>query len=237
MKNDIHDLIYPAGLIAAVYVVASLFSPNAHAVDLEVGLGQTRYDCMSHGDGIWQQTYFAHSTDCNDPAYLIGVTGNADEYAPTDGMKWHIDYVYLGKVKNWSIITPDDYNYRSDVGRLDTSKALVNMYGRGSVQGVAFTLAPYKKFGEYEVSLEAGPYIHKPKWDVNVPDYCEVTGDPTFNSEYRHNPKIQPGAVVGAGITKGDWTLTWKIYFVQTSGDMYTGIWKRPTNIMLIKKF
>lgn len=171
------------------FILLFLLSFSAHAMDVDVAIGSTKF--QSSPNGIWWQQGFDNTRDLQSVSYSIGVS----DYA-WPSIRWRVAYSRLGHVQTSGIGTTDE-DYNGTDGCIANPCVQQALYTTdSSVRGFAFTLAPEKQFGAFKVFVEGGAFVYLMKFRAQMAPCrtCAVTWD----NEYREGWNFAPQ--LGAGI-------------------------------------
>lgn len=170
-----------------------LLCASAHAVDLDLGIGQAQY--QKPGNGIWYQEPFPNQFNLTPTTYSIGLTGYM-----TDSLRWRAGYLNMGSVTSSALAVADDANYNGH-GCNKPCLPLSHWYGTSHLDGIYFTALPEYKTGDWSFFAEGGFWIYRAKFDMDIPDWT-----PTFTHTehlYVSSDVHKIGSVLGLGIKYG----------------------------------
>jgi len=240
------------------FIAACLIActPIAHAASnaasIEVGAGVAR--STTQGDGIWYQAGLPHTLKLRSPAFLIGVTGDL-----TPSVAWHVDAVYLGSysVDSWDTAADADYSPATHQCLRNCSN-LAHFQGKGRVYGVAATLEAHTQ-GKWQVGIQAGPFLYRSSWSVQVPNYFAAAGWPADTTPeqvapwgwmpgglQRSKAGWRVGSVIGLTLRHDRMALSlaryndgkgWPMKYSDGTVDGWPPLWKGQTVLMLTYKF
>ncbi|MFM0270086.1 hypothetical protein PQQ59_05845 [Paraburkholderia aspalathi] len=148
---------------------------------------------------------------------------NAIEAAPrswTPGLRFHLTYANFGKVK-WSSMNPQDegdfagtgtqggYNIVTQSCVADNCGTFRKFDSTGGIQALALTIEPYWDLGSgWQLGLEAGPALYRSTWTAVATAESNGRFGPSGSQEtLTHPPKVQVGALVGAAVAKGPFSV------------------------------
>ncbi|SDR37773.1 hypothetical protein SAMN05443245_5264 [Paraburkholderia fungorum] len=198
---------------------------SAHAEQswfgFEAGLGVT--SATPVGDGVYFSKGFSHSTPNGSYGGRAGIVLNAIEAPPRSwkpGLRFHLTYSNFGKVK-WSSMNPQDAADFSNVGQqggysVVTQSCVDNNCGdfrkfdsTGGMQAISLTFEPYWDLGSgWQIGVEAGPALYKSTWTAIATAQSDGIFGPAGTQEtLTHPPRIQLGALFGASIAKGPFSV------------------------------
>ncbi len=209
-----------------------------HAADLEVGIGASLY--KDRGDGYWVQEAFQHKMDLGGQAFTMGVTGDVAQYGDI-GLAWHLAYVRLGTVHTQSMATPSDANYNARTkGCNGKCWPLANYVGTGNDQGIYFTLQPYWETQGWRFGIEAGPYLHKSRWNEDVQGWRPTENGQPLDLHVHNENRWAVGKVLGVSVSHKNLTLSFQ-YFKNADRvldhDTYGAVWGSTKTVMLKYQF
>jgi hypothetical protein len=197
---------------------------SAHAesfFQIEVGIGLTA--AKKTGDGIFYSKGFSHDTPNGSYGGRVGIVLNAIDAAPrswTPGLRFHLTHANFGKVK-WSSMNPQDqadfdgtgrqggYNVKT-LGCDDNNCGVFRKFdSTGGIQAISLTIEPYWDLGSgWQLGLEAGPALYRSSWTAVATTMSDGRFGPAGTQEtLTHPPKIQVGALVGASVAKGPFSV------------------------------
>jgi hypothetical protein len=209
-------------IIALVYLILTAPANASESFfRMEVGLGGAISKGM--GDGTWIQYGVSDQhQQLTTPAYLAGFTGDI-----TNHLSWHADYVYFGQQSASCTCVPDSqYNAHTHTA---SEAGYIPFSGTGHVQGVVFTLEPSYTWHGYRFAVEAGPWIGWNTWH-------ESRLDPAYPTETNlsHKTSAQISWVVGASISRGTFTLSYRYYNLPQKWNPYPGF-VTGTHMVMVK--
>ena len=172
-------------------LAAALFATlPAHAVDFELGFGETHY--IKQTDGVWYQDAYPYWMDLEDQNLSLGVSwkpGNT---------RYRAEFLALGKHFVNGIATSDGTYNPYFVAHCGQDCGLVSLVGRGSVSGVVLSASRDVPILGLPFYAEAGIYANVKKWQVNIGPVMGDGSRPTVELARKH--QIDYGPVVGFGI-------------------------------------
>lgn len=188
----------------------------------EAGLGVSRIADM--GDGVWiQQGAPDNKERKTTPALLAGVTGSVIERGRWD-LRWHADYVYLGEFSASVDGVPDQYYDPAHHVVLPTWKQSGLAYspfsGHGHIQGVPVTLDAGYAVNGWRIGLEAGGWAYWQTWHESL----EGFGKSTDWHDLSHKTQMQFSYVVGASVSRKDFSVSYRYYKTTGGGNPYPGL-------------
>lgn len=231
--------------IAAFVASLLLLIPVAHASPkIEIGAGASY--AQTFQDGIWYQEGFPHTLNLRSPIFLIGVTD-----AITPNLRWHVNWVHLGRYGMTALATSHDnhYNPTNSTHCNGPCLPLLHFAGSGTVSGIAATLEAHTT-GQWQFGVEAGPFLYRESWTVQIPDWYPVTQ--ISPAEFVQSGPIQPvyssqvqwvlGGVLGFSARQGNWTFSFRRYFDSKGfpghgDDRWPPLWKNHTAAMVTYTF
>lgn len=225
-------------LTAIAAGMALALSSVAHAeswLQFEAGVGGAAYQ---HGaNGLWYQDGFQHRLDLTAPAIEVGLTGDIYQ-ASHWGISWHADWAWLGTIHTQAMATPSDDNYNAKTKSCNGKCwPLANYLGSGHDQGFLVTIEPHYDVGGWRFGVEAGPYLHKSTWSVDVANWVSSPTATPINLHVENWHRWTLGAVVGASIEYKRFALQY-LYFMNgapsSNANPYPPIW-RGTHVLMAK--
>lgn len=186
-------------------LILALFIMPSHALDMELGLGQTRSSPAP--DSQYVQKTFPHARDLIGAAYYIGVT-QAFSHSPqwfnfwSNGMRYRLGWLDLGNVRTEAWATSDDANY-SGVGGgcYDMSRCRPEDLSKWDVfmrtKGIEISASPEWVAGPGHFFVKAGLFFHRPRINVRI---WRDDSDPA-RTKYDYQERVNAGPTVGVGYT------------------------------------
>ena len=230
-SRDGSPLVWTVFALAVVIVLAIRI--QAHAAQIEIGAGIAH--ASTNGNGTWYQDGFPHTLTLTQPAFEVGLTGRI-----TPHMAWHVDAVSLGRYASNSLDVLPDANYSptSPTHCNGPCNPLANFIGSGRVYGVQALLSRYTG-GAWRFGVEGGPFLYHETWRLDVPNWYAPDGThydiKTYGSQWAW------GAVVGATVAHGRWSLALRYY---ADGNGFSGhvgnwppLWSGQTVVMVGYRF
>ena len=195
---------------------------SAHAdsitdyVHAELGIGASVY---SKGpDGYWYQDAFAHKLRLEAPAFEVGLTGPIYQSANW-GVDWHADWAWLGMVHTDAKAVPLDANYNTKTkGCNGGCLPLADYRGSGHAQAFFLAIEPHYDIGKWRFGVEAGPSLYHASWTEDVSNivYNNWQTAPV-SMRLASTDGWRLGAVVGASISRGPFSLVYQHFFMKSS--------------------
>lgn len=196
-------------LILAIFGFAPAASASSIA-DFDIGLGYSRYGHQPNG--IWYQDGFPHKLKLEAPSLSIGARGwIAEKWG------WRAGYIHLGRAEVNAQVQASDavYNPASPTRCNGPCWPLSKLHGVGSVHGLYATVNPHFQLGGVTWMAEAGLFLYKPYWVVDIPVWY-TNPDPASgpdSARFARRPGWQPGIVLGIGFRFADrFTLMFNRY-------------------------
>ena len=218
----------------ALALVGAMGSLCAHAAQLEIGAGIAH--ATTQGNGTWYQDGFRHTLKLTQPVVEIGLTGRITRH-----MDWHVDAVSLGRYSTDSLDTTDG-NYNGSDGCIGACLPLQHFEGSGRVWGLQALLSRHTT-GSWRLGLEGGPILYHETWRLDVPNWYPTALPGAVPSWYTsqtpdagwiigqtipittYGSRWAVGAVVGATLAHGPWTLALRYYADGAPFPGHTGNW------------
>jgi len=219
------------GLTALPYIAHAYDGP----IHFEAGLGLSTFTTLA--DGTWYQQGLPHTLNLKHMGATAGFTGEL--YAHGNwSLRYHLDYVFVGHVSSDAMATPDDANYSVKTHScIGACLPLAEYVGNGNDQGVVLSLQPTYTFPhDIAVGFEAGIYVHRATWHETV--YNWFTPGTTIHADYR--PKWQVAPMVGANVSWGNTTISYRYLFNQSHWDATNSvpaIWKGTHMLTIMEVF
>lgn len=213
---------------------------GAHAqsfFQIEAGIGGAGYS--DGGDGYWQQDRFEHKLQLTAPAFEVGITGDLYQTARW-GISYHVDWAWLGTIHTQSLATPSDTNYNpsSTTGCNGKCWPLANYQGSGHAQAFVLTLEPHYDVGQWRFGIEAGPTLTHATWTEDVSGWVSSPTGTPVNLHVVSTDGWRLGAVVGASVSRGAFSVAYQHFFMRPSGaNPAPPIWHSVDLLMARYKF
>jgi hypothetical protein len=223
-------------IAAAVAGMALAFSMAAQAeswFSLEAGVGASHYSGTV--DDLWWQQGMPHDLHLSAPAWRVGVQFNAVNYQPESwvpGVALHLVYLNAAQASMRSIAAPDeDPNVYNNVngGYYNTATHSCDKYcgpernfvSGGRLQAFALTIEPFWERGKWRFGIEAGPALFRSTWDATATSLTDTPwwGPAGSVETFHHTPKWEVGAVVGASVGYGPWSLRYNYILAKSKND------------------
>jgi hypothetical protein len=210
----------------------------AQAMGIEAELGGAHFS--DRGDGFWYQEGFPHILKLQSPAVSVGVTGDVIRQGQY-GLAWHANYVYMGKVHTEAIATPDDRNYNLQTKSCNGEcLPMAKWYGSGFSHGLRLTLEPYAYVYGWRIGVEAGYYISKNFWRMEVHGWQPDTTVPARDLTVYDDGGWRAYPTFGVSIGRGNFDVVLRHYRNQSRVDPTTkfpAIWSQTTTFTVRYKF
>ena len=195
----------------AIAVAVALASVSAHAQDwfqFEVGVGVGLANDM--GDGTWIQDGSPDNREkLTFPVVTAGITGELYRHGSVD-VRYHADYAYLGEQRASVMGVPDDqYNGQTHSITGYQGERFSPFNGHGHVQGIPVTLdVGYTLYG-WRMGVEAGVWAYWQTWHESLYNLADQWQD------LSHKTTVQFGYVIGASVSRGPLSLSYRYYNVR----------------------
>lgn len=202
----------------------------------EAGIGASRYN---HGpDDLWYQESMQHSFHLSAPAWRIGVQMNAINYEPHSlipGLTLHLAYLNFGQASIRSLAAPDEdpdvFNSQNG-GFYNLATHTCDKYcgperafvSGGRLQAFALTAEPFWEIGKWRLGVEAGPSLFRSTWDATATSLTDTPywGPAGSIENFHHTAKWEVGAVVGASVGYGPWSIRYDFLYAKSKNDPTT---------------
>ncbi|SDH08920.1 hypothetical protein SAMN05216466_10759 [Paraburkholderia phenazinium] len=203
------------GVVVASLALAASTASAESWFQFEAGIGASVY---SKGpDGLWLQDAFPHKLRLEAPAFETGLTGPVWQSANW-GVDWHADWAWLGSVHTDALAVPLDSNYNSKTKSCNgTCLPLADYSGSGHAQVAFIALEPHYDIGKWRLGVEAGPSLYRTTWVENVNNIQYSAGAPPISMRLASTDGWRVGAVVGASVSRGPFSLVYQHFFMKSS--------------------
>lgn len=196
-------------ILIGLAVVCLLFAIPVHALEFDIGIGQTKANHPNNG--IWYQEEFEHSFDLKSVSYHAGI-----RFAATDNLDVIGGYKHLGDFSSNAQASASDPNYARYQAGLEDIWPLSTWKGENTVKGFYAGLEySYKSF-----FVKAGGYQHKNKFSITVPDWRRREngsyGEPQYLKKHADDSS-KLGWFLGVGVKYGKFSLGYEI--LEVKGD------------------
>jgi len=222
MKPDIRGFI--------LLVIASIvlwFARPAQAVDFEATYGMAQW--QRSDNGTWWETPFKEHWPASSDTWSIGYT---DKFS--DSIRWHIGYSNLGVVSSYGEAVGDDVYGATHGCTTSPCPAPDQWYGKGSVDGGYFTVAPEMTFHNITYSFEVGVWNYQPESIVYVPVQhpCGLCNpSPVKTDQYFITSSNRMwGQVFGVGVSYKNLFLRGRMYWVDSDDRDYPAVYQKYTS-------
>jgi len=200
-------------LTKIIVLMIALIPVKSMAVDYELSLGQTQY--KQSNNGTWFQEAFPYTVDLNSINWSAGVSHKFDSVP-----RVRAEFVNLGKASAdaWAVPIDAYYNTNSNecVGRC---LPLARFQSSGSVKGIALTIAPEMKFGDFSVFVEGGIYIFRPTYSAVVTNVRWTYEAEPITVYTKHNTTTQMTYVMGLVVRYKQVEFVARYYDVEAADD------------------
>jgi len=223
-------------LVAGAALALTIQNASAKTFfEIEAGIGGSAY--QRGPDGLWIQDGFEHNLHLTAPAIEVGLTGDILS-RPRWGLAWHADYVWLATVHTQGLATPSDANYNLQTKSCNGACwPMANYLGSGHNSGFILTLEPHYNLGGWRFGVEAGPYLFKNTWSVDVQGWRSSPDAAPTNIHVENKAQWKLGYVVGASVGYKNFSLNYQ-YFANKEGvtadNPYPPVWS-GTHVLLAK--
>ncbi len=217
-----------------VAALAALAMSAAHAesfFQIEAGIGATDYTLT---DGKWfQDGALDNHVVSKAPALMLGLTGPIIERRSW-GIDWHADANYFGSVSASCQCTISDADYNVSTKTVTPGAITESYYGSGHAFGVSLMLEPYYAHNGWKFGVAGGVLAYRKTWTENVSGWSGNFGDPTplpVHLESAHGISVAPA--VGADISRGNFTLSYRYYFTSRNEGNTPPLWDDIQTLMV----
>lgn len=240
-------------LVAATVAMASLvLSIHARAdsitdyIHFETGIGSTAY--QRSAEGTWWQNGFRHELNLTAPAFRTGLTGNIWQRG-SYGVDWHADYAWLGTVHtNAAIPTPktnttsghwqgpDFVGYNTANPCSGPCDNMSEFNGSGHDMGIMLTLEPHYDVGAWRIGIEAGPYIHRATWTIDVSNWYDSVAGAFHALHVPSGPRWRVSWTAGISVSRGPFSVRYSYFANGSTGGNPPG-WSGAHTLMVMYRF
>lgn len=211
-------------LSAGMALVLTIPSVRAESFfHAEAGLGMTNFN---YADGTWVQNALPHETQLKFPAAEVGVV-----VEPIDHLALHADFVYLGRSTADTMAVPDpDYDPTTHTV-LNGSRDFSSLHGSGMTMGLALTVEPYWRWGNWRVGVEGGPFLFRSTWNDTV------TFSDGSQEYWHHSPGVELGYVVGLNASYRSVSIQYRHYGIKTRYNPVPALSTKADTLMVVYRF
>lgn len=201
---------------------------------IEGGAGVGEY--TREGPGIYYSPPFAAKVPVTAFAFRAGIVLTPIIAAPhswVPGLRIHGDYLNFGAI-SWSAQSPEDsidpafavahlpggYQNKGSGCINNNCGQMSDFESFGRIQAIGLTLEPYWNFGSgWTIGVEAGPAIYRDTWvthaTVETSYGINELGPVGTVHTLTTQPKLHVGALVGASISKGPFSVRYNYIFAR----------------------
>lgn len=201
-------------------ILIALLALPAAAVDLDFGIGQTKFQ-RTEDSVYWQQGsegYFAHTLNLKTTSYELSASGYV-----TDNMRLRVGYKHFGSPTTQAQAATDE-TYVIGGGCVPTgcepAAGLSTFKTQGRLQGIPVTLEPEMRLGSFKLIGIAGFMLYKA--DIKVQATRCLTC-PQTTGIYNAS-KVDVSPVLGFGVERSN--VQFRLTMVQAGigGGHFTGL-------------
>lgn len=201
------------------FIAIMLFSASAQAVDIDAAIGRAHFERSDNG--TWWQTPFAEQWPQSTASWSLGIS---DELTPS--LRWTAGYANLGVIESYGEAVGDEIWSATNGCTTGPCPAPDKWYGKGSVDGVYFTIAPQMTRDNITYSAEIGAWNYQPISIVYVPMQTAVT--PTRVQAYFITSSNRVwGQVFGLGVRYKQVFARWRLYWVDADDREYPATFQK----------
>jgi len=143
-------------------IQAFLMINCAYAVDYDISIGQAKW--TRSDSGTWWQAQFPENWPKTTDTYSLGISDKLNDH-----LRWNIGYTNLGVVSSYGEAVGDDVYALTKGCTIGLCPKPDQWYGRGSVDGIYFTISPQVTYSNITYSFEIGVWNYQPESIVYVP--------------------------------------------------------------------
>ena len=220
-------------------VGALLAAPFAvQAMGFEAELGGASF--TDRGDGFWYQEAFPYDLRLKTPVISAGIRQDLYQ-AGQYGVAFHANYVYMGKVHTEALAVADDANYNIQTKACNGEcLPLAKWHGTGFSHGLRLTLEPYAYVYGWRVGIEAGYYISKNFWRMEIHDWQPSRNVAPQNLNVYDDGSWRAYPTFGVSIGRGNFDVVLRHYRNQSRTDpvyKFPAIWSKTTTLTVRYRF
>lgn len=199
-----------------IAILTALLMLPAQAIDLEIGLGQTKWNKPPQTQ-YWQNG-FDNAWDLRSPAIYVGVTDSSSHQPAwfngySNGLRWRAGLIDLGTVKGQAQATSDDSNVAPyqcyDMSRCRPEDLSV-WYTHGRTRGLELSLSPEWAVGPFKLGVKVGALAHFPSVKVRI----WRDDNDTARKIYDYRTRLNVGPTVGVNVSYKKATASLSCYKV-----------------------
>lgn len=184
----------------------------------------------AHGDGVWYQKAFPY--ELNLKSSSIGLRYDT---TPVNNVSYGVGILRLGKVTSSAEAVALDGVKEGDGGYNPSIKACngpcwptSHWYGKGQVQGI-FGVAT-KHYGPW--SVDAGLYLYKPTWTMEIPDMVWCRECPPVPLTVRSSGQWNVGPTFGVKYKYQTNTYGFSAWHTSTRNSEFPSIYHKMTYLL-----
>lgn len=210
--------------LLVLFLMFCSFSVSAFEVQPEVSVGVTQFGQMPNM--YWYQEEFPHKLTLTSPSIAIGGKVKLyDQLGPFNRIYGRFGYEYLGQVKTFAEASASDQNYLDWRAGKEKIWPMSKWYGNGYVHGFYTSAVVEKDFENFSVFGELGIFGYQPRWEVEIPDWIASPTDSPHYIIVSHNHKWQTTPLIGFGVRKNNWSLSYTRRKAEANGDEFPAIY------------
>ena len=204
---------------------------QAMAIDYELSAGQTFFKQTING--TWYQNAFPYTVDLKSVNWSTGLSHKFSDYP-----RIRAEFVNLGIASADALAVPIDAYYNTNTNQcVGECLPLARFVSKGGVRGVALTIAPEKRFGDFSVFIEGGIYIFRPTYSAVVTNVRWTHEADPITVYTKHNTTTQISYVMGLGVRYKQVEFVARYYDVEASDDNVPAVYIGATTVSVRFKF
>lgn len=202
---------------------------NANDIDLSIGLAKwERSD-----NGTWWQTPFPEQWPNTTNSWSLGISNEINQ-----NLRWNIGYTNLGTISSYGEAVGDDSYGATNNCTTGACPTPDKWYGKGSVEGVYFTLSPQIIYSNIRYFAEIGVWNYEPKSIVYVPlqhpcGLCNPSPEGP-NQYFITKSDRMWGQIFGIGVGYKNMNVKYKLYWVDSNDREYPATYQKYTQELSI---
>lgn len=197
----------------ALLILLILVSFPSMAMDFEASIGKTHFKPSQNG--TWYQEAFPYTLNLESVYWSVGVSHKFENFP-----RVRAEYVDLGDASADALAVPIDAYYNTNTNEcIGKCLPLAHFVSSGSVRGVALSIAPEKRFGDFTVFVEGGLYFFRPTYSAVVTNVRWTHEAEPITVYTKHKTTTQITYLFGAGVRYKNVEFLVRHYDVEAADD------------------
>jgi hypothetical protein len=201
-------------------------SQASHAVDINASIGLAKW--TRSDNGTWWQTQFPEKWPETTNTWSLGISDKIN-----DGLRWNVGYTNLGVIESYGEAVGDDVYSLTKECTIGPCLNPDKWYGKGSVDGVYFTLQPEVTYSNITYSFEIGVWNYQPQSMVYVPVQTAVS-PARVQAYFITSSNRMWGQLLGIGAKYKQFFTHYRMFYVDSSDKDYPATYQGYTQELSI---